>query len=71
MSSFLGVAGDEDYVPLVDAVMAEGRRVVLWFIEDGLSPTLKRRADYHCDIGPLLLESDKASLHKLSRPEYA
>ena len=32
------VAGDEDYIPLVKAVMSEGRKVVLWFVEDGLSP---------------------------------
>ena len=36
------VAGDEDYVPLVEAVKNEGRRVVLWFVSDGLSPASGR-----------------------------
>lgn len=48
------VAGDEDYVPLVEAVISEGRRVYLWFIENGLSPLLKRKADHYCDIGEVL-----------------
>lgn len=34
------VAGDEDYVPLVEAVKAEGRRVVVWFVNSGLSDAL-------------------------------
>lgn len=48
------VAGDEDYVPLVEAVMREGRRVLLWFVEDGLSPVLRRTADHYADIGEVL-----------------
>jgi uncharacterized LabA/DUF88 family protein len=44
------VARDEDYVPLVDAVIAEGARVVLWFFGDGLSTTLKRRVDLYFDL---------------------
>src|SRR5215467_12367049 len=28
------IAGDEDYLPLVEAVKAEGRIVLLWFFED-------------------------------------
>jgi len=43
------VAGDEDYVPLVEAVKSEGRSVIVWFVSDGLSPSLKRAAD-HCAI---------------------
>jgi uncharacterized LabA/DUF88 family protein len=52
------VAGDEDYVPLVDAVGAAGRRVFLWFIEDGLSPSLRRKVDYYFDIGRILLNGN-------------
>jgi uncharacterized LabA/DUF88 family protein len=44
------VAGDEDYVPLVEAVQAEGRRVHLWFFENGLSPVLKRAVDHFVNI---------------------
>lgn len=52
------VTGDEDYVPLVQAVEAEGCRVVLWFFEDGLSPALRRNVDhffnlYHAFFGGL------------------
>jgi len=48
------VAGDEDYVPLVEAVKAEGRRVFLWFLKDGLSAVLRRSADYYADIAEIL-----------------
>jgi hypothetical protein len=49
------VAGDEDYVPLVEAVKAEGRRVALWFVPDGLSPALRAAADHYWDLSDLLL----------------
>jgi hypothetical protein len=38
----------------VDAVMAEGRRVVLWFLDNGLSPVLKRRVDHYFDLSEFL-----------------
>jgi uncharacterized LabA/DUF88 family protein len=50
------VAGDEDYVPLVEAVKWEGKRVVLWFVENGLSPVLKTRVDHYFDAGRVLFE---------------
>lgn len=52
------VAGDEDYVPLVEAVKSEGRRVILWFVSDGLSPALKRAADHFRDLDELLLSPE-------------
>lgn len=52
------VAGDEDYVPLVEAVIAEGRRVFVWFLQNGLSPALMRSADHFFDIGKVLLDED-------------
>jgi hypothetical protein len=52
------IAGDEDYVPLVEAVKSEGRRVLLWFVSDGLSPTLKRAADYFHDLDEVLFSPD-------------
>jgi len=48
------VSGDEDYVPLVEAVKSEGCRVVLWALKNGLSPALKKAADHYWDIGELL-----------------
>jgi uncharacterized LabA/DUF88 family protein len=56
------VAGDEDYVPLVQAVQAEGRRVALWFVSDGLSGALRNAADHFWNIGELLLEERERSL---------
>lgn len=50
------VAGDEDYVPLVEAVKAEGRRVALWFPNDGLSPALRAAADHYWDICQLFFD---------------
>jgi uncharacterized LabA/DUF88 family protein len=52
------VAGDEDYVPLVQAVKNVGRRVFLWFVDSGLSPALKRSADYYFDIAKVLCKPD-------------
>jgi len=54
------VAGDEDYVPLVNAVKNAGRRVFVWFVGDGLSPALKRAADYYFDIGTVLCDPKAA-----------
>ena len=48
------VAGDEDYVPLVEAVKNEGHRVALWFLENGLSPVLQASADHYWNLGELL-----------------
>jgi uncharacterized LabA/DUF88 family protein len=50
------VAGDEDYVPLVEAVKNAGRRVFLWFCQAGLSPALKHSSDYYFDIAAILCE---------------
>jgi uncharacterized LabA/DUF88 family protein len=52
------VAGDEDYVPLVTAVQGEGRRVVLWFLADGLSPALRRAADHFVNIEDVLFSAE-------------
>lgn len=52
------VAGDDDYVPLVRAIKAEGCRVVLWFFQDsaGLSQNLVNECDYFFDISWFLLQ---------------
>jgi uncharacterized LabA/DUF88 family protein len=54
------VAGDEDYVPLVNAVKWAGRQVFVWFVKDGLSPALRRSADYFFDAGEVLCNPDAA-----------
>jgi uncharacterized LabA/DUF88 family protein len=55
------VAGDEDYVPLIEAVKLEGRRVLLWFIEDGLSAVLRRAVDRYADLGEILFAEQFSS----------
>jgi len=52
------VAGDDDYVPLVRAIKAEGCRVVLWFLQDskGLSKNLVNECDYFFDISWFLFQ---------------
>jgi uncharacterized LabA/DUF88 family protein len=59
------IAGDEDYVPLVQAVMSEGKRVAVWFFKDGLSRALKIAADHYYDLDKILFESNNelAYLH--------
>ena len=41
-----------DYVPLVQAVKAEGSRVYVWFFDEshGLSRALRMSADYYAEI---------------------
>jgi uncharacterized LabA/DUF88 family protein len=58
------VAGDEDYVPLVEAVQAEGRGVHVWALPDGLSPRLVNAADEYFDLsqGYLLQRTDTQPL---------
>jgi len=51
------VAGDEDYVPLIQAVQSEGRGVHLWALPDGLSPALVQAADEYRDLTRLLLSN--------------
>lgn len=55
------VAGDADYVPLVRAIKEAGRRVVLWFFEEGkgLSKELKQESDYFFDISYFLFKSQE------------
>ncbi len=48
------VAGDEDYIPLVQAVQREGAVVYLWFVSEGLSPKLQLAADGYTNIEPYL-----------------
>ena len=50
------VAGDEDYIPLVKAVMSEGRKVVLWFVDNGLYPKLVNAVDHYFDLGRVLFQ---------------
>jgi hypothetical protein len=45
------VAGDKDYLPLVEEVKRLGKRVVLWFFDGhGTSPELKLAADEFVDM---------------------
>ncbi len=60
------VAGDADYVPLVQAIKGEGRRVVVWFFESGggLSDKLQMEADYFSDISWFFLKpADKIRVY--------
>ncbi len=51
------VAGDEDYVPLVQEIKRTGKQVALWFFEDGLSRHLKRESDLFLDLKFFLLNT--------------
>lgn len=55
------VAGDDDYVPLIDAVQAEGRGVHVWSVKSGLSPRLIHAADEFVDLSNGLLLQCKDS----------
>jgi uncharacterized LabA/DUF88 family protein len=52
------VTGDGDYLPLVEEVQRQGKRVVLWFFqESGLNPELLRVVDGFYDITATFLEN--------------
>jgi hypothetical protein len=45
------IAGDGDYVPLVEEVKRQGKAVYLWFFEqEGLNPALRLAADRFYDL---------------------
>jgi uncharacterized LabA/DUF88 family protein len=54
------VAGDGDYVPLVEEVKRLGKLVYVWFFADeGLSPRLRLAADLFFDLTPIFLQEWK------------
>ncbi|MDQ7816902.1 MAG: NYN domain-containing protein [Melioribacteraceae bacterium] len=52
------IAGDEDYVPLIEAVQSEGCRVFVWFFSNGLSRSLRVKCDKFIDITKFMLGDD-------------
>lgn len=51
------VAGDGDYLPVIEEVKRLGKLVYVWFFEDGLHPSVKLAADHFTDLtNPLLDE---------------
>jgi hypothetical protein len=50
------IAGDGDYVPLVEEVKRCGKRVLLQFFEEGLSPKLKLAVDQFSDVTQVFSE---------------
>jgi NYN domain-containing protein len=59
------VAGGEDYVPLVEAVKDEDKRLIVWFLDDGLSPSLRMAADHYYDVATILfgMRGDLTCVH--------
>jgi uncharacterized LabA/DUF88 family protein len=55
------VSGDKDFVPVVDSLASEGRRILLWYVSSGCSPALKRAADHCFDLSQVLTESGGAA----------
>lgn len=59
------VAGDGDYVPLVEQVKRFGKLVYIWFFEaEGLSPKLKLASDWYRDLTPHFIANWKAAIEK-------
>jgi hypothetical protein len=49
------VAGDGDYLPLIEEVKRLWKLVYVWFFEAGLHPSIRLVADHFADLtGPLL-----------------
>ena len=59
------VAGDEDYVPLIEAVKNEGCQVAIWALKNGLSPALLHASDHYWNIGDLLFREDDNALRDI------
>jgi len=56
------IAGDEDYVPLVEAVQREGPQVSVWFFKEAVSPALRRCADSFHDLSHILFEAEPSEI---------
>ena len=52
------IAGDEDYVPLIEAVQLEGCRVYVWFFSNGLARSIRVKCDKFVDITRFMLKND-------------
>ena len=51
------VAGDGDYLPLIEEVKRLGKLVYVWFLEAGLHPSIRLAADHFVDLtNPILQE---------------
>ena len=65
------VAGDGDYLPLVQEVQRLGKRVqVAFFAENGLSDDLRRAADDFFDMTDAFLRGWRAHLHWLEQQSH-
>jgi uncharacterized LabA/DUF88 family protein len=66
------MAGDGDYVPLVEQLKRLGKRVVVSFFSEGagLSTALKRSADEYFDITHLFGQAWKDQLVDIEKPSY-
>lgn len=66
------VAGDGDFVPLVEDVKRLGKQVVVMFFKSqGLSQELRRHADVFVDLEPIFLQSWGTSAERLPWPAPA
>jgi uncharacterized LabA/DUF88 family protein len=64
------IAGDEDYVPLVEQVKRLGKVVVVGFLDNcGVSKALIRAADYTQDLAPALDHSRREYAAKMQSGE--
>ena len=52
------IAGDEDYIPLIEAVQLEGCRVYVWFFSNGLSRSIRVKCDKFVDITRYMLSDN-------------
>jgi uncharacterized LabA/DUF88 family protein len=49
------LSGDGDYIPLIQEVMRQGKKVVVGALTNGLNPRLKHMADMFVDLDSALL----------------
>lgn len=54
-------SGDGDFVPLVEEVMRQGKRVFIASLSNGLSPKMKRAGDHFFDLDQWLFMPDDRS----------
>lgn len=50
------ISGDGDYVPLVQEVMRQGKKVIVGALSDGLNPELRRIPDTFADLDYMFLK---------------
>lgn len=61
------VTGDEDFIPAIESVCDEGKLVVLWYVQSGVSHRLIQAADHAYNLEAVLCEEREKARNAIYR----